>query len=65
MTPTTKPHRTRARLTDRVGLALPVGWRERIDADAEDADMVPAEWMRHALRNALEAARKQRTRSGP
>lgn len=59
-----RPTRLKARLTDRIAVACPPGTRDRIEAAADFDGMTPAEWLRAALRAALEAARKRQERAG-
>ena len=47
-------------LPETIGCALPAGTLDRIDRAAVDAGMVRAEWLRAAIRRALDLARKQR-----
>ena len=51
-----RPGKRAIRYPDKVGLSLPPGWGDRIEAAADDS--APADWLRHLIRNALEAARK-------
>ena len=54
--------RRRAHYPDKIGIACPAGYRKRIEKEAAEAGMSPAEWMRAAFRAAFEAARKRRDR---
>lgn len=58
-----RPTRLKARLTDKIAIACPPGTRDRIEAAADFDGMTPAEWLRAALRAALEAARKRQERA--
>ena len=60
-----KPRRGRrkAHYPDKIGVACPAGTRDRIEEAAAFDRLSPAEWMRRALRLALEAARKRMARA--
>ena len=47
-------------LPEKVGLALPAGWLDRIDECARHDGMTRAGWIRAALRRGFDLARKQR-----
>ena len=55
--------RMKARLTDKMGIACPPGTRDKIEEAADFDGLTPAEWMRAAIRAALEATRKRRERA--
>ena len=51
------------RLPDAVTIKCPPGTRNRIEAAALHDGLTPAEWLRAAIRTALDAARKRMTRA--
>lgn len=56
--------RRKAHYPDKIGVACPAGTRDRIEEAAAFDRLSPAEWMRQALRLALDAARKRMARTG-
>ena len=46
-----------------ISLRCPDGWRTRIHDAARQDEQNPAEWMRSAIRRALEATRKRSERA--
>ena len=59
-----KRGRRKVQLPDKLGIACPAGTRDRIEAAAESDGFAPADWMRHAIRSALDASRKRADRRG-
>lgn len=51
------------RLPDAVTIKCPPGTRDRIEEAADFDGLTPAEWLRAALRAALDAARKRMARA--
>lgn len=51
------------RLPDKIGIACPARTRDRIEEAAAFDGLTPAEWLRQAIRLALEASRKRQARA--
>ena len=46
-------------MTEAISVRCPDGWRLRIHDAARQDEQIPAEWMRAAIKRALEATRKR------